>query len=69
MKPMAKNEIERLRKLREEYDRAREALLRGIDEELEERDGKDLSLIGRSVDWSREYIGKLNKARLERKGK
>ncbi len=69
MKPMAKNEIERLRKLREEYDRAREALLRGIDEELEERDGRDLSLIGRSVDWSREYIGKLNKARLERKRK
>ncbi|WP_435110124.1 hypothetical protein [Nocardiopsis synnemataformans] len=66
---MAKNEIERLRKLREEYDRAREALLRGIDEELEERDGRDLSLIGRSVDWSREYIGKLNKARLERKRK
>lgn len=64
--PMAKDEIPHLRQLRDEYDRARDALLKGIDDELEARKGKDMSLIGRSVDWSREYIGKLNKARLAR---
>ncbi|MFC7739664.1 hypothetical protein ACFQXA_37925 [Nocardiopsis composta] len=56
---MAKDEIEHLRKLRDDYDRARAALMQGIRDELEARNGKDLALIGRSVDWSREYIAKI----------
>jgi hypothetical protein len=52
-----KDEIPELRKLRDEYDKARERLLAGIKEHLAE--GQTPSRIARSVDWSREYIAKI----------
>lgn len=54
---MAKDEIPRLRKLRTDYDKARERLLAGIKDELDQ--GQTPSRIARSVDWSREYIAKI----------
>jgi dsRNA-specific ribonuclease len=54
---MARDEIPELRALRDEYDRAREKLLAGIRKAL--ADGESLAKIGRSVDWSREYIGRI----------
>lgn len=62
---MAKDEIEHLRKLRDEYDRARAALMQGIKDEIEARNGKDMALIGRSVDWSREYIAKIRDGKVK----
>jgi hypothetical protein len=54
---MARDEIPELRELRNEYDRARKALFAGIRTQLEA--GESLARIGRSVDWSREYIAKI----------
>ncbi|MEV4246927.1 hypothetical protein AB0J63_26380 [Streptosporangium canum] len=54
---MAKDEIPELRKLRDAYDEARSALFAGIRKHLAE--GRGPSEIGRSVDWSREYIAKI----------
>lgn len=54
---MTKDEIPELRKLRDEYDTARERLFAGIKEQLERGEGP--SRIARSVDWSREYIAKI----------
>lgn len=53
---MAKDEIPELRKLRDEYDAARERLLAGIRKHLKT---ETPSRIARSVDWSREYIAKI----------
>jgi hypothetical protein len=54
---MARDEIPELRELRTAYDQAREALFAGIREHIDK--GESLAKIGRSVDWSREYIGKI----------
>ncbi|MEU6725578.1 hypothetical protein ABZ917_17875 [Nonomuraea wenchangensis] len=54
---MAKEEIPELRKLRDDYDRARAALFAGIRKHLSE--GRGPSEIARSVDWTREYIAKI----------
>ena len=54
---MAKEEIPELRALRDEYDRARKNLFAGIRKHLAA--GRGPSEIGRSVDWSREYIAKI----------
>ncbi|MFF0862321.1 hypothetical protein ACFYUV_11255 [Nonomuraea sp. NPDC003560] len=54
---MAKDEIPELRELRDAYDQARAALFAGIREQIGK--GESLAKIGRSVDWSREYIGKI----------
>lgn len=54
---MAKDEIPELRTLRDEYDRARKRLMAGIRKSI--ADGESLAKIGRSVDWSREYIAKI----------
>ncbi|MFG1619538.1 hypothetical protein ACGFI3_42870 [Nonomuraea wenchangensis] len=60
---MAKDEIPELRSLREAYDRAREALMVGIREEIAK--GENLAKIGRSVDWSREYIAKIRDGKVK----
>jgi hypothetical protein len=54
---MAKNEIPELRQLRDDYDKARERLLASIHRYLAA--GRGPSEIGRSVDWTREYIAKI----------
>lgn len=54
---MAREEIPELRKLRDDYDRARTALFAGIREHL--KAGRGPSEIARSVDWTREYIAKI----------
>lgn len=60
---MAKEEIPELRKLRNEYDRARANLFAGIRKHLKE--GRGPSEIGRSVDWSREYIAKIRDGKVQ----
>jgi hypothetical protein len=60
---MAKEEIPELRKLRDDYDRARAALFAGIRKHLSE--GRGPSEIGRSVDWSREYIAKIRDGKVK----
>ncbi len=57
MAVMARDEIAKLRELRDEYDRARAALMHGITEAIAQ--GEPNARIARSVDWSREYIAKL----------
>ncbi|MGW3346817.1 hypothetical protein ACWDA3_26190 [Nonomuraea rubra] len=54
---MAKDQIPELRELRDQYDKARAALFAGIREQL--RKQEPLAKIGRSVDWSSEYIAKI----------
>ncbi len=54
---MARDEIPELRELRDAYDKARAALFAGIRAHL--KAGRGPSEIGRSVDWSREYIAKI----------
>ncbi|MFE7462358.1 hypothetical protein ACWFMI_24770 [Nocardiopsis terrae] len=54
-KPVIPELEELARKARE----ADEALVRGIRAELKARDGKGLSLIGRSVGWAPQYIAKI----------
>jgi hypothetical protein len=67
---VARDEIPRLRDLRDSLDEAekaaaeivdppKEALLRGIEEAFAA--GEPDSRIARSVDWSREYVGRLRK--------
>lgn len=57
MVAMVRDEIPELRKLRNEYDAARAALLAGIRAYLAKGHGP--AQIARSVDWSREYIAKI----------
>jgi len=59
MPDVARDEIPQLRILRDEYDRARDALMEGISRALTE--GETNARIARSVDWTREYISKLRK--------
>lgn len=54
---MVKDEIPELRQLRDDYDNARKALMAGIRKHLAA--GETPSRIGRSVDWTREYIAKI----------
>lgn len=54
---MAKDEFPELRELRDTYDEARARLFSGIRRYLDQ--GESLAKIGRSVDWSREYIAKI----------
>ncbi|MFF3891772.1 hypothetical protein ACFYY3_00930 [Streptomyces sp. NPDC001812] len=58
---MARDEIPELRALRDEYDRARDALMAAIHKHLD--DGEPNARIARSVDWSREYIARIRKER------
>lgn len=60
---MAKDEIPELRELRDAYDKARVALMAGIREQL--ASGETPSRIGRSVDWSREYIAKIRDGKVK----
>lgn len=57
MLDVARDEITELRALRDEYDRARDALMAGIQKAID--DGESNARIARSVDWTREYIAKL----------
>ncbi len=57
MSRMARDEIPELRALRDEYDRARDALMAGIGERLNA--GESNARIARSVDWTREYIARI----------
>lgn len=52
-----KSEIPELRKLRDEYDAARQRLLAGIHKYF--RLGHGPAEIGRSVDWSDKYVAKI----------
>jgi hypothetical protein len=61
MTVVARDEIPELRALRDAFDQARDALMAGIYEQFD-RGEKD-ARIARSVDWTREYIGKIRKAR------
>lgn len=61
MAGMARDEIPELRKLRDQYDRARDALMAGIEKQLDL--GESNARIARSVDWSREYIARIRKER------
>lgn len=54
---MARDEIPELRTLREAYDSARADLMEGIRAALKRRE--PLARIGRSVDWSGEYIAQI----------
>lgn len=54
---VARDEIPELRALRDDYDRARDALMEGIHKAID--DGETNARIARSVDWTREYIAKL----------
>lgn len=59
MAGMARDEIAELRALRDDYDRARDALMAGITDHLGR--GESNARIARSVDWSREYINRIRK--------
>lgn len=61
MTGMARDEIPELRALRDEYDRARDALMVGIYKHLDL--GESNARVARSVDWSREYIARMRKER------
>ena len=61
MAAMARDEIPELRALRDEYDRARDALMAAIHKPLDQ--GESNARIARSVDWSREYIARIRKER------
>lgn len=61
MAGMARDEIPELRELRDQYDSARDALMKGIEEAIER--GESNARIARSVDWSREYIARIRKER------
>ena len=61
MAGMARDEIPELRALRDKYDRARDALMQGIEKHIDQ--GEKDARIARSVDWSREYISRIRKAR------
>lgn len=61
MAAMARDEIPELRALRDEYDRARDALMAAIHRHLDQ--GESNARIARSVDWSREYIARIRKDR------
>lgn len=61
MTGMARDEIPELRALRDEYDRARDALMGAIHKHLDL--GESNARIARSVDWSREYIARMKKER------
>lgn len=61
MPAMARDEIPQLRQLRDEYDRARDALMAAIGEHLDA--GESNARVARSVDWSREYISRIRKER------
>lgn len=61
MAGMARDEIPELRDLRDEYDRARDALMAAIHKQLDL--GESNARIARSVDWSREYIARIRKER------
>ena len=61
MAAMARDEIPELRQLRDEYDRARDALMAAIGKHLDM--GESNARIARSVDWSREYIARIRKER------
>lgn len=52
-----KSEIAELRKLRTQYDNARARLLAGIRKAFE--DGHGPAEVGRSVDWSSEYVARI----------
>ncbi|MFM9796542.1 hypothetical protein [Streptomyces turgidiscabies] len=58
---MARDEIPELRALRDEYDRARDALMAAIYKHLDL--GESNARVARSVDWSREYIARMRKER------
>lgn len=57
---VVRDEIGDLRGRRDRYDAAKDALMAGIYAAFER--GESNARIARSVDWSREYIGKLRKA-------
>lgn len=61
MAAMARDEIPELRALRDEYDRARDALMAAIHKNLDA--GETNARIARSVDWTREYIARIRKDR------
>lgn len=61
MTGMARDEIPELRALRDEYDRARDALMTAIYKHLDL--GESNARVARSVDWSREYIARMRKER------
>jgi hypothetical protein len=61
MAAMARDEIPELRQLRDEYDRARDALMAAIHRQIDQ--GESNARIARSVDWSREYIARIRKER------
>lgn len=57
---VVRDEIESLRVRRDKFDAARDDLMADIYAAFER--GESNARIARSVDWSREYIGKLRKA-------
>lgn len=59
MPGVARDEIPELRALREAYDTAREKMLKGIETAFAKNQPN--ARIARSVDWTREYVGKLRK--------
>jgi hypothetical protein len=61
MLDVARDEIPELRALRDDYDRARDALMAGINKAID--GGESNARIARSVDWTREYIAKLRDAK------
>lgn len=61
MLDVARDEIPELRVLRDDYDRARDALMEGINKAI--GGGESNARIARSVDWTREYIAKLRAAK------
>jgi hypothetical protein len=58
-----KSEIPELRRLRNQYDRARERLLAGIHKAFEEGHGP--AEVGRSVDWSSKYVADIRDGKVK----
>lgn len=61
MPDVARDENPKLRALRDDWDRARDALMAGIYEAMD--DGETNARIARSVDWTREYVAKIRSKR------
>jgi hypothetical protein len=56
---MAKSEDPELRKLRNDYDKARAKLLAAIRVKAAPQGPVPVAMVARSVDWSREYVAQI----------
>lgn len=62
---MATSEDPELRKLRTNYDTARARLLAGIRQKAAPNGPIPVSMVARSVDWSREYVAQVRDGKVK----